>query len=231
MKKIFKLKRTYFVLMLMILSVFVASLFITTDSNQEATFVPYTNYYNSDKYVITSASAPNDENVVDINELYTISGSTVTANSNYATLAANKTITISSVTGNIVITVAATKQTEYMYYGRLSISEVGGKVIQYSAINENMVKTGANMTKAVASTLGKTSLGLSTDTAVGDYVTIAVPSSKGYTVTRDNGIGGKVTFDEDTAGANGIDITIDSIPYKLYGMILLDQAEIFIYID
>ena len=177
----------------------------------------------------------NYSTTINVSTGYTLNSVTVTMGGTNITSTAynssNKSITISSVTGNIVITAAATKPTEYMYYGRLSISEVGGSVIQYSAITENMIKTGTNITKVVASTLGKTSLGLSTDTAVGDYVTIAVPSSKGYTVTRDNGIGGKVTFDEDTAGANGIDITIDSIPYKLYGMILLDQAEIFIYID
>ena len=38
-------------------------------------------------------------------------------------------------------------------------------------------------------------------------------------------------FDEDTAGANGIDITINTIPCKLYGEILIAQGETFIYID
>ena len=52
-----------------------------------------------------------------------------------------------------------------------------------------------------------------------------------YKVTKDNGIGGKVPFDEETAGANGIDITINSVAYKLYGEILLSQGEIFIYVD
>ena len=68
-------------------------------------------------------------------------------------------------------------------------------------------------------------------TAENDYICVVVPASKNYKVTKDNGIGGKVPFDEDTAGANGIDITINSVAYKLYGEILLSQGEIFIYVD
>ena len=79
--------------------------------------------------------------------------------------------------------------------------------------------------------MGKTSLGLVNDTAEGDYLIVAVPSNKNYTVKKDNGIGGKVIFDEDTAGANGVDITINSVPCKLYGEMLIAQAEIFIYVD
>ena len=41
----------------------------------------------------------------------------------------------------------------------------------------------------------------------------------------------QVRFLEETSGANGINITINNIPYKLYGEIILDQSEIFIYID
>ena len=66
------------------------------------------------------------------------------------------------------------------------------------------------------------------------YVFIAgwsVRTSKNYTVTKDNGLGGKVPFDEDTSGANGIDITVNAVPCKLYGEILIAQGEKFIYID
>ena len=58
-----------------------------------------------------------------------------------------------------------------------------------------------------------------------------VPASKNYTVTKDNGLGGKAIFDEETSGANGIDITINTIPCKLYGEMLSAQGETFIYID
>lgn len=116
-----------------------------------------------------------------------------------------------------------------MYYGRLSIEEVGGSVIPYSDIISDMLINGSNIKKVEASVLDKTSMGLASDTSVGDYVVIAVPSK--YTVTKDNGIGGKVGFSEDTSGANGIPIIIEDVEYKLYGEILLFQSEIFIYID
>ena len=43
--------------------------------------------------------------------------------------------------------------------------------------------------------------------------------------------GGKAPFNPEDSGANGIDMTINGILYKLYGQILLAQGEIFIYID
>ena len=126
--------------------------------------------------------------------------------------------------------------TPYMYYGRLSFQDVGGtnSVIPYSQITEAMINKGVSdgkLTKEAPQTNGKTSLGLYNDTAEFDYTIVAVPTSKNYTVTKDNGLGGKMEFDEETAGANGIDITINGISYKLYGEILLSQGELFIYVD
>ena len=151
------------------------------------------------------------------------------------------TVTLSGTYPNLVLNFGIPRgvgqtvdTTEYMYYGRLSIEDVGGRVIPYNNITENMILKGVTdgkLTKSAPHTLKKESLGLATTTAEGDYIVVAVPASKGYAVTRDNGIGGKVTFDEETSGANGIDININGITYKLYGMILLTQAEIFIYID
>ena len=74
-------------------------------------------------------------------------------------------------------------------------------------------------------------MGAAGDTAGSEYIVVLVPTAKNYTVTKDNGIGGKMVFDEETAGANGIDITINNVPCKLYGEILLSQGETFIYID
>ena len=124
--------------------------------------------------------------------------------------------------------------TPYMYYGRLSFQDVGNSVIPYSQITEAMINKGVTdgkLTKEAPKTMGKTSLGLYNDTADLDYTIVAVPTSKNYTVTKDNGLGGKMEFDEETAGANGIDITINGISYKLYGEMLLAQGELFIYVD
>lgn len=140
------------------------------------------------------------------------------------------TVTYKGKTATFKVTVTE-QPTEKMYYGRLSIAEVGGRVIQYNEITEDMIKTGANITVSEPQTLNKVSMGLTSETAEGDYVVVAVPSSRNYAVTQDNGFGGKTVFDEETAGANGIDLSIDGIAYKLYGNILLSQGEVFIYVD
>ena len=126
--------------------------------------------------------------------------------------------------------------TPYMYYGRLSFQDVGGtnSVIPYSQITEAMINKGVTdgkLTKETPKTMGKTSMGAIADTAEFDYIIVAVPASKNYTVTKDNGLGGKMAFDEDSAGANGVHITINNVPCKLYGEMLLSQGQMFIYVD
>ncbi len=124
---------------------------------------------------------------------------------------------------------------EYMYYGRLSASDVGiPPVKQFSEITEAQIKKGVAdgvLTRTTPSTLGKTSMGLASDTAAGDYIIVIVPKSKNYTVTKDNGIGGKAIWNEETAGANGIDLTVDGVECTVWGEIILSQSELFIYID
>ena len=148
------------------------------------------------------------------------------------------TVTISGTYPNLVLNFGIpTKEptaVEYMYYGRLPIADVGGKVIPFNQITEAMILKGVTdgkLTKSTPHTLKKESLGKYSQTAVGDYAIVVVPTSKNYTVTKDNGLGGKVPFDEDTSGANGIDITVNTVPCKLYGEILIAQGEKFIYID
>ena len=140
---------------------------------------------------------------------------------------ADKTITVT--VNNIDV-----DTTPYMYYGRLSFQDIGGSVIQYNQITEAMIKKGVadgKLTKTTPKTMGKTSMGEAGDTAEGDYIIVLVPTAKNYKVTKDNGIGGKVPFDEETAGANGIDITINNVACKLYGEILLSQGKYYFYID
>ena len=122
----------------------------------------------------------------------------------------------------------------YIYYGRVSASEAGvPPIIQYDALTADMIKNAAAMTVIEPQVLGKTSCGLEKDTATGDYLLVAVPSSSNYVVTKDNGIGGKVVFNEDdAAGANGqYLLDIDGVEYKLYGEVLLSPVQIFIYVD
>ena len=157
----------------------------------------------------------------------------------------NATVTISGTFPNLVLnfgiprgkdstSTTPSTPTEYMYYGRLPIADVGGRVIQYNEITEAMILKGAadgKLTKSTPHTLKKESLGKYSQTAVGDYQIIVVPTAENYTVTKDNGLGGKSPFDEETSGANGIDIIVNSVPCKLYGEMLTAQGEIFIYID
>ena len=191
-----------------------------SSNNSGVTVSPSTLTFTSDNYDSNQAvtvTAVQDDNTDDLTATLTFKSDKV----------ANKTATVKITDDDVNVT----PQEDYMYYGRLTIEEVGGSVIQYSEITEEMIKTGKKIKKEVASTKGKTSLGDIDDTAEGDYGIVAVPASKGYTVTTDNGFGGKTTFSEDVAGANGIDITIDGILYKLYGDIYLSQGTIYIYID
>ena len=119
-----------------------------------------------------------------------------------------------------------------IYYGRLSIAEVGGSVVQYDAITDTMIKTGVNITKMTPQTLNKKSLGKESTTAEGDYAIIAVPKNEGYVVTKDNGIGGKMIFNKEVAGANGdVTLTIDGNEYAIYGEMFISPIEMYIYID
>ena len=191
-----------------------------SSNNSGVTVSPSSLTFTSDNYNSNQAvtvTAVQDDDTDDLTATLTFKSNKVS----------NKTATVKVTDDDVSVT----PQEDYMYYGRLSIEEVGGSVIQYSEITEDMIKTGKNIKKEVASTMGKTSLGESDDTAEGDYGIIAVPASKGYTVTTDNGIGGKTIFSEEVAGANGIDITIDGIGYKLYGDIFLAPSTIYIYID
>ena len=155
-------------------------------------------------------------------------------NNNQCVLTFKSKKTVATKTCTVTVNNIDADTTPYMYYGRLSFQDIGGSVKQYNQITEAMIKKGVadgKLTKATPKTMGKTSLGEFAETADFDYIIIAVPTSKNYTVTKDNGLGGKVGWAEDTAGANGIDITINNVPCKLYGEILLSQGKYYFYID
>ena len=122
--------------------------------------------------------------------------------------------------------------TPEIIYGRIPIAGVGGRIIPYSSITEDMIKNCSQLVHGEVKTMGKTSLGLPSQTAEGDYCIVLVPKESGLTVTKDNGIGGKVIFDTDTAGANGdVELTVNNVIYKVYGEMLLAQGQMFIYVD
>ena len=162
---------------------------------------------------------------VELGENITVTGGAVGNLTNGTVLDSSMTIV------DVLKQMLIADETSYMYYGRVSAEERGGRELPYSGITESMIKNGAAMNKVYCSTLGRTSMGKETTTMAYDYIVIAVPKAKNYTVTMDNGIGAKVQFNERYAGANGLDIKIDNIDYLLYGVTILSQAEIFIYID
>ena len=122
--------------------------------------------------------------------------------------------------------------TPEIIYGRIPIAGVGGHVIPYSSITEDMIKNCSQLVHGEVKTMGKTSLGLPSATAEGDYCIVLVPKESGLTVTKDDGIGGKASFTTSTAGANGdVELTVNNVVYKVYGEILLAQGQMFIYVD
>lgn len=120
---------------------------------------------------------------------------------------------------------------EKMYYGRLSIAEVGGLIIPYSSLKANTILKGYDITTSSVRNLNRVSLGAESDTETGDYSIVLVPKNLDLTVTKDDGFGSKVPFNEEVQGANGIDILVNNEPYLLYGEILTTPSEIFIYVE
>lgn len=155
-------------------------------------------------------------------------------NNNQCVLTFKSKKTVVTKTCTVTVNNIDVDTTPYMYYGRLSFQDVGSTVIPYNQITEAMIKKGVTdgkLTKTTPKTMGKTSMGEIDETAEGDYIVVLVPAAKNYTVTKDNGIGGKMAFDEDTAGANGVDITINNVACKLYGEMLISQGKYYIYVD
>ena len=125
--------------------------------------------------------------------------------------------------------------TLYMYYGRITAEEAGvtNHYIEFNEITSDMILNARNVTKTKASTMNRKSFGLEEETRECDYIIVAVPKEKKYRVTKDNGLGGKVPFDEEnvTGSSIGLDIIIDGKNYLLYGECIMSPCEIFFYID
>ena len=116
-----------------------------------------------------------------------------------------------------------------MYYGYIPY-EVSGVVENYTEITKDMITRSGNTVKQVpAERIGKVSVGT---VPVGALVIVAIPAMYKFTVTKDNGLGGKVAFRTDSVvGANGADVVFDDTQYKVYGEMLLTDGELFVHID
>lgn len=65
----------------------------------------------------------------------------------------------------------------------------------------------------------------------GSYIVVAIPAIYDFTVTKDDGFGGKIEFDESVIGANGIDAQFENTDYRIYGEFVLVGGERIIHID
>lgn len=114
-----------------------------------------------------------------------------------------------------------------MFYGIIDPTETG-VIKSYSDITVDML----NQQTGIKSTVPGERLALSMGyVEEGSYIVIAVPTMYDYNVTKDNGFGGKVAFDDDIVGANGIDVEFNDIDYRIYGEFVLVGGERFIYIE
>lgn len=112
----------------------------------------------------------------------------------------------------------------YILYGNILDS-----ITSFSQITMDMLESSLNhIVKIKPQKLPKTSLGM---LQAGSKVLVIIPQEYDYVATKDNGIGGKVPFDESIMGANGESITLGNKLYRIYGEFMTVNGELFIYID
>ena len=114
-----------------------------------------------------------------------------------------------------------------MFYGIIDPTETG-VITSYSDITVDMLKQQTGVVSTIPGERVALSMGYVDE---GSYIVIAVPTMYDYNVTKDNGFGGKVAFDDDIVGANGIDVEFNDVDYRIYGEFVLVGGERFIYIE
>ena len=111
-----------------------------------------------------------------------------------------------------------------MYYGCIN----DGETYKVSQITADML-TADTVTEADADALTAT-----VPQTMGGVLFVLVPATSGLIVKKDDGVGNKVTFDENIGasgtGANGVTITLNGTDYKAYGEFSLIDADTIIYI-
>lgn len=147
-------------------------------------------------------------------------------------------VTMSGTFPNILLNFALpgsvpAQSSDFIYYGRLAIADVGGSVKQFSAITSSMITSNisnSKIKKVSASKMAAVSMGKEKSTAVGDYIIVAVPHNS-YKVYMINSFGTGMPFYTDISGANGnVQLTIDGKSYDLYGQIIPSKGEMYITI-
>lgn len=114
-----------------------------------------------------------------------------------------------------------------VYYGYIPC-EAFPEVASYDQITLDMIKDERSSMKEAEGQIEKASVGVVPEAC---FIVVAVPKNSGLVATKDNGLGGKVAFDESVIGANGTEVVFNGAVYKLYGEITLMSGERFIYVD
>lgn len=118
-----------------------------------------------------------------------------------------------------------------IYYGYIPYSVTGVLNNGYSDITLDMLKHSDSHIKTSAEKVeGKINIG---DGIIPEacYIVMAVPKVSGITCMKDDGFGGKVKFmeEEGVPSANGLEVSYEGVPYKLYGELTLVSGERFVY--
>ena len=156
----------------------------------------------------------------------TLNGNTISGTP-AATASTTVKITATAGTASLVISVTflIADAPEPMYYGCIN----DGTTYKVSQITADML-TADTVTEADAGAMQ-----VNVTAPAGAVLFVLVPADSGLTVMQDDGVGGKVPFDEDNGatgtGANGIDLTLNGTAYKAYGEFSLVDAETIIYIN
>ena len=155
----------------------------------------------------------------------TLNGNTISGTPT-ATASTTVKITASAGTASLVIKVTflIAAAPEPMYYGYVN----DGETYKVSQITADML-TADTVTEADAGAMQ-----VNVTAPAGAVLFVLIPADSGLTAMQDDGVGGKVPFNEDNGaagtGANGLALTRNGTAYKAYGEFSLIDADTTIYI-
>ena len=115
------------------------------------------------------------------------------------------------------------------YFGFVPFEVHGGICEDYNDITVDMIRDARSQFEIMEpKAIGEKALEEVPEYAL---IVILVPEAAGLKVTKNNGMGSRVRFDEETLGANGVRFVMDEIEYLLYGEFAIVSGERKIFID
>lgn len=113
-----------------------------------------------------------------------------------------------------------------MYYGTINLSEIEN-FKSFKNLTKEMLENSSNITITMPGEREKQRI---TDVVPGSCVLVVIPAFFNLDVKKDDGFGEQIDFDESILGANGVDITIDKIPYRVYGEFAMTSGDRIVHI-